>query len=386
MHWVLPDPTRERSVDPLGTGAVAERIAARLVPGFSSQTSRARYLSLLCAAVRRAEGSGRALAMIHGVEAELAVDEAIHHREEGVDACPGIIGRQRARAELAKLDWQRPSRPERLYKSTAFAIYRPLLRSLGLLSRSRVPTLTSSGEVLARAYPPLNASKERRCLSAITNLERSLLYGPLGLDGRASHAPESVLALRCATYAHLRLTGADAAETVLKRHARISRRESSVGRLLHTAYAWETVSVGLLLGFKLLASERCVSSVAHALTGALARRPAIISFDRAVESSEFANETVALLRESMRLKNSLPAGCEQHLGIARLLLEDRKPSAFLRQLMDRHRQAKGGDAWLRLNGDRVEVLATGKNLDFRPRPRSYRLDAYMQFLRDIKKL
>ncbi len=302
--------------------------------------------------------------------------------------CPGVIGRQRARAEIARLDGQRPSRPERLYKSTAFMIYRPLLRSLGFLSRGREPTLTPAGEELARAYPPLNGSKERRCLSAITNPERNLLYGPLGLDGRSSPAPESMQALRRATYEHLLRTGEGAAETVLKRHARVSQREGPVGRLFHTAYAWETVSVGLLLGFALLASKRHLSSVADALDGALARRPTIRSFDksRIVDSADFASEAVALLRESMRLKDSLPPGFEQHLRIAKFLVEDRNPRAFLKQLLDQHRLAKGGDAWLRLSGDRVEVLSVGKNLDFRPSPRSYRLDAYIRFLRDVKKL
>lgn len=34
LIWVLPDPDRERSVDPLGVGAFAKRIADRLVLGF----------------------------------------------------------------------------------------------------------------------------------------------------------------------------------------------------------------------------------------------------------------------------------------------------------------------------------------------------------------
>jgi hypothetical protein len=78
LSWVLPDPNRERSVDPLGTGAFAERIADQLVPGFSGTTTRARYLSLLCAAVRRASSAGSPLKAIHHIEAEHAVLDRWH--------------------------------------------------------------------------------------------------------------------------------------------------------------------------------------------------------------------------------------------------------------------------------------------------------------------
>ena len=386
LSWVLPDPNRERSVDPLGTAAFAEQIADKLVPDFSTQTSRARYLSLLCAAVRRADSAAKPLALIHHIEAKHAVLEARLHRDEGPDACRDVVGKQRATAELIRLDWHRLTRPERLYKTTAFNTYRSLLRRLGFLVGRSQPKLSPAGDALARAYP-LHGSAERRCLNEITKPECSQLYGPLGLDGRASLKPGSPQALRRATWEHLRSYSTLNGRNILQTHARLSAREGDVGRLLHLAYAWETVSVGLLSGLSLLVRKNRLSLAAKELKTALNRRPVIPRFDESFEPEDAADHTVALLREAMKVqKTLLGRSCECHLKIARLLVVDRDPRSFLRALVEQHRLAKGGEAWFRLLGDRVDVLATGKNLNFPRSPRSYRLDAYSQFLRDLGKL
>jgi hypothetical protein len=385
LSWVLPDPNRERSVDPLGTGAFAERLADQLVPGFSGATTRARYLSLLCAAVRKAASSNAPLWMIHRIEAEHAVREAIHHRDEPPQECPDIVGRQRATAELKRLEWERPSRPERLYKLTAFAQYRSLMRALGLLHRGGPPRLTSSGEQLAAAYP-LHGSTERRCLSRITKPEQGQLYGPLGLDRRASHADGSAQARRRATHQYLERASTPEARSLLQAHARLSARSGRVGMLLHTAYAWETLSIGLLCGLSLLVQRRRLSVATKDLKEALSRRPPVPDLSDDLDPASAAEHSVALLREALRVHVALPASCKVHVELARALVTARDPAEFLRRVVDQHRLSKGGDAWFQLVGDRVETLAPGKNLDFRLGARSYRLDAYVRFLRDVGKL
>lgn len=386
LRWVLPDPNRERSADPLGTGAFADRLADQLVPDFSGATSRARYLSLLCAAVRKAAGSPVPFRAIHAVEADQAVREAVLHRDEPTDGCPGIVGRMRATAELRRLEWLRPTRPERLYKSTAFAQYRSLMRALSLLQRGSAARLTSAGEQLAAAYP-LRGANERRCLSGITAREQRQLYAPLGLDLRSSPEEASPQARRRATYFYLSSHSTMAAHSLIQAHARRSPRANSVGVWLHTAYVWETLSIGLLCGLSLLVHARQRLSLAtRELKAALSGRPSAPALDEDLDRADAADHCVALLRESLRVRSALPASCAPHVELAQTLVTSRDPAEFLRRLVDQHSRAKGGMAWFRLDGDRVVTIATGKNLDFRLGARSYRLDAYRRFLHDLGKL
>jgi hypothetical protein len=386
LHWVLPDPNRERAADPLGTGAFADRLADQLVPDFSVATSRARYLSLLCAAVRKAAGSTAPLRAIHAIEADHAVREAVLHRDEPTDGCPGIVGRMRATAELKRRDWSLPARPERLYKSTAFAQYRSLMRALGLLQRGSAVRLTAAGEQLAAAYP-LRGADERRCLSGITTREQRQLYAPLGLDLRSSPEEGSPQARRRATYQYLARRPLAEARTLIQAHARPTSRAISVAVWLHTAYAWETLSLGLLCGLSLLVhAHRRLSLTSEGLKAALSGRRSVPTLDEELDRNEAADHCVALLREALRVRAALPASCAPYLELAQTLVTSREPAEFLRRVTDQHARAKGGVAWFRLDGDRVVVIATGKNLDFRLGARSYRLDAYTRFLRDLGKL
>ena len=56
LRWVLADPSRKRAVDPLGMGAQADQLADLLLPQLSVATTRARYFSFLCWAVRKSAG------------------------------------------------------------------------------------------------------------------------------------------------------------------------------------------------------------------------------------------------------------------------------------------------------------------------------------------
>jgi hypothetical protein len=44
---------------------------------------------------------------------------------------------------------------------------------------------------------------------------------------------------------------------------------------------------------------------------------------------------------------------------------------------------KPDEPWIALASDKVQVLAPKKSLAFQVRPRSYRLDAFAQLLRDL---
>jgi hypothetical protein len=384
LQWVLPEPNRERAVDALGTSAVAGWIADQLVPNFSAQTERARYASLLCAAVRKAESTARPIAVIHRIEAEQAVHEAAHHDGEPASACPGVVGRQLAHAELRRLGWVWPTRPESLYKSTAFNRYRPLLRSLGLLTGTRGTRLTEAGRQLARTFP-LNGSQARRCLNEITKGEQRMLIGPLGLDGRAAHDVASPRAIRRDTYDYMRRTGVTAGPALLLLHERPPRKPDRVATALHRAYAWELISVGLLAGLRLLLDQQRLSKAAAALGAALRQKPSP-DLQGELDPDDAARHAVALLREAHRVEDAVPDRGAGHLTLARTLVVDRDPVTFLRRIVEQHQRAKGGDAWFHLPDDRVVVLAHGKNLDVRLVARSYRLDAYAQFLRDLGKL
>jgi hypothetical protein len=173
---------------------------------------------------------------------------------------------------------------------------------------------------------------------------------------------------------------------LLDHHARIRPSAGAVGQLLHLAYAWESLSLGLVSALSLLLRRRRLSTAAKDLKDALARRPSPPSFEDELAPELAADHSVAFLRESQRVHAVLPSTAAHHIKISRSLVAERDPVLFLTQLVEQHRLAKGGEAWFRLSGDRVAVLSPGKNLDFQPSARRYRLDAYAGFLHDLGKL
>lgn len=270
LRWVQADPSIERAVDPLGMGAQADRIADFLLPQLSVTTSRARYLSFLCWAVRKSAGS---LPMIHRLEAELALEEAQRHQGDSSDTCPGIVGRRTALKYLQKYDWKPPKRPERLYKITAFATHRPTLRSLKLLTDSRSPELTEEGGRLATLFEQSRGRKPR-CLGDISRAEISQIKALLGFDNRKQAEPSTPSGRRRATYDGVwrKLQKGDSA-FLLEQYARCSTRSSPVAAALHRAYVWEVLSCGLALALLRLLWERNLKTVAGELRKQLKRRP-----------------------------------------------------------------------------------------------------------------
>jgi hypothetical protein len=384
LRWVLRDPGGERAIDALGMATQADKIAAKLVPGLSVATNRARYFSFLCWAVQETDGKAASVGAIHPLEATLALEEARRHRGDSAEDCPGVVGRLNAVRYLDDHDWKDPSRPERLYKNTAFATYRPAMRALGLLGRSRRPELTQPGERLAAAFAR-NRGRSPRCLGDISGPECGLLKGLLGLDYRNSGAT-GAMSLRRATFEAIRETVASGKSTVsvLEEHDRLGNKPSDVAFTLHRAFVWELLTLGLGLAFSILLVEHRKRDVVSALRKALSgspRRPALGAYDGG--DPDAATYVVGFLRAALRLRPDKLGLDATAIALAQRLVRDRDPAAFLDHVVSRHRLVKLDGPWLGLKGDTVQVLAPKKALATLVRPRTYRLDAYGQILRDL---
>lgn len=382
IHWILPDLGGERAVDALGLAGQADRLSDLLVPELSVTTTRARYFSFLCWAVDQAQGAAEPITAIHRLEGKLALDEAERHGELGSQECPGIVGRALARAYLQRHD-SRPAFPERLYVNTAFATYRPAMRALGLVTRARRPTLTIEGRRLAAAFSSASG-RGPKCLSEIPSTERKLLRSILGLHHRQVHDEAPMAHRRKATLEALRtrFAAADEAVGILERSARPSG--GTVAGLLHRAFIWEHLSLGLGLAFGRLLYARRLGAVAGELRVARKGRHRGAALDRrSGEGEDAARFVVAHLRTAVKL-NAPSLGLDPRpFEVAAYLVRDASPRRFLDAVYGLHVDAKPDGPWIRLAGDRVHVLATAKQDAVVVAPRSYRLDAFGQLCREV---
>lgn len=383
LRWVLADPARERAVDALGMSAQADRIAEQLVPQLSGTTNRARYLSFLCWAVKQTASIKNPTTAIHRLEAHLAIEEAMRHRDRPADDCVGIVGRGNATRYMDKHGWRAPAHPERLYKSTAFAAYRPAMRALGLLTRARRPELTPAGRTLAAAYAAARGKKPR-CLQDISRREQGLLKQALGLDLRVK-TPVGAAALRRATADRLGQMDEEATATdVLERHAG-SRPHGAVAQLLHRAYVWELLSLGLGLAFAMLLCADRRSMVASKLRSALTRHPQCPPLGAlSGEAPEAADNVVALLRAALKRRPADLGLQSSAVELARTLITHKRPTEFLDKVAQRHAAAKPDGPWITLVGDTIKTLVPAKAMVTGVKPRNYRLDAFEQILWDVE--
>lgn len=387
LYWVEPDPDRERAADPLGLGGQADRIADRLLPGLSVNTRRARYLTFFCWAIRRSRERNNPLTSIHRLEAELACEEALGHWDSPKE-CPDIVGASRARTYLDTHERCPPNRPESLYKNMAFAAYRPLMRTLGLLAGGRRLDLTKEGEDLATKFQHARGPKPR-CLGELSAVERTRLKVLLGLDNRAAELESDRKRRIRATYKELRgrLNAGLTSNKILETFATIPNNASQPAKALHQAFAWEALSVGLVLAFAMLLRESKISLVARRFRKVLsapARWPGLRVLDPTDDSA--ALYVRGLLRRANEL-DPIALGLDAHpVDLARQLVEHNEIDGFLSGLLECHQQAKVADAWIVRDGGNLRILATKKNLDLIAEPRTYRIDAFAQLLRDLRLL
>jgi len=161
--WLVRLDTAPTSRDPLGLAAQAGRHADAILPGLTVFTSRARYLTFLCWAMRASEsGPARGqLDRIHRLERLLVLSEALLHAEEP-DACL-CVGARRGRRFVREHEredlWELPSRVlKNQVTNGAFRLYRTALVSFGLVEETENDDsaigleLTDRGHALANRY------------------------------------------------------------------------------------------------------------------------------------------------------------------------------------------------------------------------------------------
>jgi hypothetical protein len=259
------------------------------------------------------------------------------------------------------------------------------MRALGLLTRGRRPELTADGERLATIFER-SGGRRIPCLGQISVGERAPLKVLLGLDYRKHGDLPVASKRRRATFEAVKQAfekGLDSA-AILEQYAEIGHRPNDTTSTMHRAFVWELLSCGLALAFSMLLAERRKGRLARVLRHALRGRPrrpplGAISAGDPNRSAHI----VALLRDTMRLE---PANLKLDPGpirLAALLVAERDPDEFLRQLVWQHRAAKPETPWIMLVGDKVEILAPKKGEAFDVRPRTYRLDAFKQMLHDL---
>ena len=385
LYWVEPDPDRERAADPLGLGAQSDRIATKILPGLSVNTRRARYLSFFCWAIRNSRDHQNPLNFIHRLEAELACEESLKHWNNR-DECSDIVGSSRARKHLDEHEKQFPSRPERLYKNMAFAAYRPLMRQLGLITANRRPGVTEEGELIAKMYQRARGPKPR-CLSDISGHEQARLRLLLGLDARTKEPKSARARTIRATYNELYklLDAGVATSDILERYADVPKKPGTIASALHQAFVWEALSLGLVLAFAMVLRENSITIVAKKLREAQSaptRWPGLHRFDPGDEAA--ARWVRGLLRRACDLEAGAPGLDPAPFRLARQFVHNRDVDSFLSGILERHRHAKLGEAWVIENRGKLRIIATKKNLDIVPRPRAYRIDAFAQLLRDLE--
>jgi len=263
------------------------------------------------------------------------------------------------------------------------------MRALGLLTRRRIPELSEEGKRLAAIYERTRGRKPR-CLGDISVEERGQLKKLIGLDGRQSSTRLSVAArYRRETYEEVKeVLNTENIASLLERYAIVKSGQSRVGGALHRAFVWELLSCGLLLAFKMLMTEQRKGPVVQAFKRSLTcrrQRPHLWDIGAPdPDIDECAKASVTLLRAAIKLDPKRLGLCDWPATLALQLLDKRDPDDFLEQLVARHCSAKPESPWARLAGEKVQILAPKKNLDLTVRPRTYRLDAFAQLLRDLR--
>jgi hypothetical protein len=410
--WVESDPLRGRAIDALGLQATADEIADLLLPGLSVQTDRARYYSMLAWA-RRACGSRVDESRIHRLEVALAVREAMLHpkkpgSEEGADDRCRFVGsrdlpRGPAETPLAKP----PVDPTSVFRIPVWRRYRASMQSLGLLDSGYA--LTVDGTILAKRFAAAcRADTTGRtmlpasaCLSGMEWREGALLESRLGVwkKGKVASGDYSAPARRGATERELRplFEGGFRLSRVLAHYeAKTDRDPPSTVGALREAAVWERLSVGLQATFLLWLDRIHAPEAVKRLLAAARRRHGVkprafaaiqIGDDTAAEAIQSVRRALAL-RDRLEWRGGL-RHCDPHaFELGEALVGSTHLDEVLTGLEERHRKAKGDDAWIRPTG-RGRELARDADDKWEP-PKTatlhgYRLNAFAHILDDLRR-
>lgn len=395
--WVEADPAREISIDALGLSSQADQLADALLPDVSVLTRRARYLSFLPWAISKTAKANNQELEIHRLEAKLALWAAKPHGKDSEDdnskCCQGLVGRQTALFYRRDNAWKNPLHPENLFKNTAFRAYRSLLRSIHLIDDSSGKTiLTPEGKNVALAYGS-HARGGCACMSDISKEEISLIKNALGFDWR--RATDSLNAeKRRATVIELnKYFSRDCLNLVniLSRYDKKPRSvKNTVHSILHKAFVWELLSLGLNLAFVCLLKDMNIKPFTARLKKALAGRPSVPPLSESdyfrADHEDTARTVVALLRHGCSLQPG-KLGLQTKVELLAKSLLDNSPKNFLDELINRHETIKGTEAWIALqdtsSGKLKRLSPPQKNTPNKVELHAYRLDAFIEFGWDL---
>ena len=156
-------------------------------------------------------------------------------------------------------------------------------------------------------------------------------------------------------------------------------------QLLHRAYVWELLSLGLGVAFTMLLCAERRSTVASKLRRALGRHPRCPTLGSlSGEDPDAAENVVALLRAALK-RRPVDLGLERSaVDLAHTLVTHKRPVEFLDKIVQRHAAAKPDGPWIMLAGDAIKPLVPTKTRVTTVRPRTYRLDAFEQILWDVE--
>lgn len=209
----------------------------------------------------------------------------------------------------------------------------------------------------------------------------------LGLDFRAPEPRSGRAHAIRAAYAELKkpLGAGVTSSAILEGYAKPPRKCKGPAWTLHQAYAWETLSLGLVLAFAVLLREPSIAAATQRFRRALAapaRWPGLRAFDPTNAAAPLWVR--GLLRRAVELDPGSLGLDPSPVHLARQFTHQRDVNGFLVGLLERHSRTKLGDAWVRSHHGKLSILATKKNLNLVPEPRKYRIDAFGQMLRDLK--
>ncbi len=360
--WVEAPTQAEGSIDPLGYSAKADEIAAKILPGVTVQTTRARYLSFLCWAVGKCGKKDRE---IDRWEIALSVGEYLRHGRSTECSYfgPNLLHRAQYRGSDGV--------PKQLHVQTARILYSGLLRSCGLITDNR--ELTPLGEKLADCFDkctpktlPATVAHCRKmpCLSQAGAIERRYLRQALIGQG-TDRPPDSETRLKTfksvGTLKWKRVWSGSHTD-LIKLYLEESKPKDDVTADLVEAATFELHALPLTRLFLALYNN-------EQIPGVIPAHPRFLAFEIPREQPAMLAGVAAHLREAEK-RRSLPVGLQTPITVGRL-------KDFV---LERHREAKADDPWVDENWRQLRRNLMPAAL---PGVHAYRLSAFASLLVDI---
>lgn len=360
-YWVEPPPALPGSIDPLGYLAESDQTAEQLLPGMTVSTTRARYLSFLCWAIRE---TGNDSLEIDRWEIALSISEFLRHSSnKNVCTYLGVQLLQQRKPQLQPGD----RIPSRLHVQTARILYSGLLVSCGLFDE-KGDQLTKLGQRVANEFSKDMGPKTRPkqvfrcegmpCLSQIRDREMDYLrQGLLENNDDAAKRLQTFKEVGVPQWREIRKNRVD---WLLKKYlGRPNPLSKAPARLLHEAARLELQSMPLTGLFLYLYENNGL------IRGSLPRATQFHPYRARKDPREMLADVAAHLRMASKLGSPLPKTLP---GLKIWMLR-------------RHREDAKADApWVDTNWQK---LRHGLCPEQMPGVHAYRLLAFASLLSDI---